>query len=86
MFREIKALQLTSFHPNIVRLREFFPHGVGFTLVFDYMFSDLSEILRSIESRLCEGEVKTYMIMLLRGVSFLHSNSIMHRVCSEVYL
>ncbi|VDL34814.1 unnamed protein product [Hymenolepis diminuta] len=65
--REIKALQLTSFHPNIVRLREFFPHGVGFTLVFDYMFSDLSEILRSIESRLCEGKVKTYMIMLLRG-------------------
>ncbi|KAM3180791.1 hypothetical protein ACTXT7_015633 [Hymenolepis weldensis] len=65
--REIKALQLASSHPNIVRLREFFPHGAGFTLVFDYMFSDLSEILRSIESRLCEGKVKTYMIMLLRG-------------------
>ncbi|VDO13215.1 unnamed protein product [Rodentolepis nana] len=77
--REIKALQLTSFHPNIVRLHEFFPHGMGFTLVFDCMLSDLSEILRSIESRLCEGQIKTYMLMLLRGVSFLHSNSIMHR-------
>lgn len=69
-----------SLHPNIIRLREVFPHGMGFTLVFDYMVTDLSEVLRSIESPLCEGKVKAYMIMLLRGVSFLHSNSIMHRV------
>ncbi|CDS43155.1 cell cycle related kinase [Echinococcus multilocularis] len=68
-----------SFHPNIVRLREVFPHGMGFTLVFDYMVTDLSEILRSIESPLCEGKIKAYMIMLLSGVGFLHSNSIMHR-------
>nr|CUU98197.1 hypothetical transcript [Hymenolepis microstoma] len=27
----------------------------------------ISEILRSIESRLCEGKIKTYMLMLLRG-------------------
>ncbi|VDM23629.1 unnamed protein product [Hydatigera taeniaeformis] len=70
---------MMSFHPNIVRLREVFPHGMGFTLVFDYMSTDLSEILRSIDSPLSEGEVKAYMIMLLRGISFLHSNSIMHR-------
>ncbi|KAH9284611.1 Cyclin-dependent kinase 20 [Echinococcus granulosus] len=77
--REIKALQLMSSHPNIVRLREVFPHGMGFTLVFDYMVTDLSEILRSIESPLCEGKIKAYMVMLLSGVGFLHSNSIMHR-------
>lgn len=71
---------MTSCHPNIVRLREVFPHGMGFTLVFDYMVTDLSEILRTIESRLSDGQIKTYMIMLLRGVGFLHSNGIMHRV------
>ncbi|VDK22329.1 unnamed protein product [Taenia asiatica] len=53
--------------PTALRLREVFPHGMGFTLVFDYMVTDLSEILRSIESPLCEGKIKAYMIMLLRG-------------------
>ncbi|VDD82103.1 unnamed protein product [Mesocestoides corti] len=77
--REIKALQLTSQHPNIVHLYEVFPHGMGFTLVFEYMETDLSEVLRNTDSPMCEGIIKSYLIMLLQGVSFLHANSIMHR-------
>ena len=28
----------------MVKLREVFPHGTGFVLVFEYMLSDLSEV------------------------------------------
>ena len=31
----------------MVKLREMFPHGPGFVLVFDYMLSDLSEVIRN---------------------------------------
>lgn len=33
--------------PQVVKLREMFPHGPGFVLVFDYMLSDLSEVIRN---------------------------------------
>ncbi len=69
-----------STHPNIVRLREVFPHGLGFTLVFDFMVTDLSEVLRNTDSPLTEDKVKKYMVMLLKGVKYMHDNSIMHRV------
>ena len=39
VLREIKALQHIELHPNIVKLREIFPHGTGFVLVFEYMLS-----------------------------------------------
>ena len=70
-----------SFSLQIVKLREMFPHGNGFVLVFDYMLSDLSEVIRSSMKPLTEAQVKSYMLMLLKGVEFMHGNNIMHRVC-----
>ena len=69
------------FSLQIVKLREMFPHGNGFVLVFDYMLSDLSEVIRSSMKPLTEAQVKSYMLMLLKGVEFMHGNNIMHRVC-----
>ena len=37
-----------------MRLREVFPHGPGFVLVFDYMLSDLAEVVRNSEKPLTE--------------------------------
>ncbi|XP_072286511.1 cyclin-dependent kinase 20 isoform X2 [Pyxicephalus adspersus] len=56
-----------------------FPHGTGFVLVFEYMLSDLSEVIRNSDQPLTEAQVKGYMMMLLKGVKFCHENSIMHR-------
>ncbi|KAF6018383.1 CDK20 [Bugula neritina] len=77
--REIQALREIGDSPYIVRLRKMFPHGNGFVLVFDYMLSDLSEVIRSAIKPLTEAQVKSYMLMLLKGVEFMHGNSIMHR-------
>ena len=63
----------------VVRLLDVFAQGLGFVLVFEYMVSDLSEMIHSIEEPLKENQVERYMQMLLRGVSYLHSQNIMHR-------
>ncbi len=65
---------------QVVKLKDVFPHGTGFVLVFDFMLSDLSEVIRNCERPLTPAQVKGYMMMLLKGVAFLHHNNIMHRV------
>ncbi|ETE70966.1 Cyclin-dependent kinase 20, partial [Ophiophagus hannah] len=77
--REIKALQEIEENQHVVQLKDVFPHGTGFVLVFEYMLSDLSEVIRNSEQPLTEAQVKGYMLMLLKGVAFCHANSIMHR-------
>ncbi|XP_019716393.1 cyclin-dependent kinase 20 isoform X2 [Hippocampus comes] len=64
---------------TVVRLKDVFPHGTGFVLVFDFMLSDLSEVIRNARRPLTPAQVKGYMLMLLKGVAFLHNNNIMHR-------
>ncbi|XP_075774577.1 cyclin-dependent kinase 20 isoform X1 [Pelodiscus sinensis] len=50
-----------------------------FVLVFEYMLSDLAEVIRSAQQPLSQAQVKGYMLMLLQGVAFCHANNIMHR-------
>ena len=76
--REIKALQQIE-HQNVVKLYDVFPHGTGFVLVFEYMLSDLSEVLRNYDRPLTESQIKRYMLMLLKGIAYCHEKSIMHR-------
>jgi len=54
--REIKALQEIDCE-HVVRLREVLPHGSGFVLVFEYMLSDLSEVIRNTDRPLTEAQV-----------------------------
>ncbi|XP_002741922.1 cyclin-dependent kinase 20-like [Saccoglossus kowalevskii] len=77
--REIKALQEIDESQHVVKLRDVFPHGTGFVLVFEFMLSDLSEVIRNSAKPLTEAQVKSYMQMLLKGVTYCHKNSIMHR-------
>ncbi|XP_052780312.1 cyclin-dependent kinase 20-like [Mya arenaria] len=77
--REIKALQEIEDNPYVVKLRQVFPHGSSLVLEFEYMPSDLSEVIRNSDKPLTEGQVKSYMLMLLKGVAFCHENNIMHR-------
>lgn len=64
---------------KIVRLRDVFPSGNSFVLVFDYMLSDLAEVLVNATEPLSESLIKAYMWMLLRGVAYCHKNHIIHR-------
>ena len=53
---------------------------MGYIFVFEYMLSDLSEVIRNVNQPLTNSQIKSYMRMLLNGVSFCHENRIMHRV------
>eukprot|EP01135_Chromosphaera_perkinsii_P004890 Nk52_evm10s303 gene=Nk52_evmTU10s303 len=76
--REIKALQAID-HQNVVKLFDVFPQGAGFVLVFEFMYSDLAHVTRQAKVPLSEAQIKSYMLMLLKGVEYCHANSIMHR-------
>lgn len=76
--REIKALQVIDCD-YVVKLIEVFPHGSGFVLVFEYMQSDLAEVLRNSDLYLTPGQIKSYMQMLLKGVAHCHGLGIIHR-------
>ena len=41
----------------IVRLYDMFPQGHGFVLVFEYMISDLSEMIQNVENPLQPAQV-----------------------------
>lgn len=63
----------------IVRLYDIFPQGPGFVLVFEFMQSDLTEVIYDIDNPLTAPQVKSYMQMLLHGLSYMHTAGIMHR-------
>ena len=77
--REMKALQEIEDHENIVKLKDVIPQGMGFMLVFEFMVSDLSEVIKNYQNPLTPSQVKRYMVMLLKGMAFCHSIKIMHR-------
>uniref|UniRef100_A0A8C3WG24 Cyclin-dependent kinase 20 n=1 Tax=Catagonus wagneri TaxID=51154 RepID=A0A8C3WG24_9CETA len=77
--REIKALQEIEDRQYVVQLKAVFPHGAHFVLAFEYMLSDLAEVLRHAQRPLAQAQVKSYLQMLLKGVVFCHGNSIVHR-------
>ncbi|XP_073908638.1 cyclin-dependent kinase 20 isoform X6 [Castor canadensis] len=77
--REIKALQEIEDNPYVVQLKAVFPHGAGFVLAFEFMLSDLAEVVRHAQRPLAPAQVKSYLQMLLKGVAFCHANNIVHR-------
>ncbi|XP_022368319.1 cyclin-dependent kinase 20 isoform X5 [Enhydra lutris kenyoni] len=77
--REIKALQEIEDNQHVVQLKAVFPHGAGFVLAFEFMLSDLAEVVRHAQRPLVPAQVKSYLQMLLKGVAFCHANNIVHR-------
>ncbi|XP_070315475.1 cyclin-dependent kinase 20 isoform X3 [Odocoileus virginianus] len=64
---------------SVVQLKAVFPHGAGFVLAFEFMLSDLAEVVRHTQRPLAQAQVKSYLQMLLKGVAFCHANNIVHR-------
>ena len=69
---------------QVVQPKAVFPHGAGFVLAFEFMLSDLAEVVRHAQRPLTQAQVKSYLQMLLKGVAFCHANNIVHRVSSSM--
>ncbi|XP_051132142.1 cyclin-dependent kinase F-1 [Andrographis paniculata] len=83
-FREIEALQMLQNCPNIVALHEYFySEDEDAVLVLEYLPTDLAAVVKAAkkewEDGIGVGEVKRWMVQILRGVDACHRNSIVHR-------
>ena len=76
--REIKILHSIS-HPNIIGLLDVFGHRSDVSLVFEFCQTDLEVIIRDKSIVLTPANIKSYLLMTLKGLRYLHVNWILHR-------
>ncbi|XP_021888334.1 cyclin-dependent kinase D-2 isoform X1 [Carica papaya] len=76
--REIKLLKELK-HPNIIELIDAFPDKGNLHLVFEYMQTDLEAVIRDRNIFLSPADIKSYMLMTLRGLAFCHKKWVLHR-------
>lgn len=82
LLREVQSLEKLQ-HTHVIELYEYFPHGSSIVIAFEYMISDLHQVMRclSAEGRpVAEPVVKSIMTMLLKGVAGVHASNLIHRV------
>ncbi|KZS07948.1 Cyclin-dependent kinase 7 [Daphnia magna] len=76
--REIKLLQELK-HDHIIGLLDVFGHRSNVSLVFDFMDTDLEQIIKDTSIILTPGTVKAYVLMTLQGLEYLHLLWVLHR-------
>ncbi|GME68706.1 unnamed protein product [[Candida] boidinii] len=76
--REVKYLQEMS-HENIIELVDVFSTKDNLNLVLEFLPSDLEVILNNKKITILPSDIKSWMLMTLRGLHHCHRNSILHR-------
>lgn len=76
--REIKLLR-ELYHENVIALLDVYGKDSSISLVFEIMETDLEQILHDRKIWLSFAHIKSYILMTLKGVEFLHKNFILHR-------
>ncbi|XP_008647574.1 cyclin-dependent kinase D-1 isoform X2 [Zea mays] len=76
--REIKLLKELK-GPNIIELIDCFPYKENLHLVFEFMETDLEALIKDKNIILSPADTKSYLQMLLKGLSFCHKKWVIHR-------
>lgn len=78
VFREIESLrQLSS--PYVCKLYDVYPSESSLVLVLEYLSSDLSEVINNATNHFPRPVFKSYSMMLMEAISFVHGKGIVHR-------
>lgn len=76
--REIKLLQELH-HENVIALLDVYGKDSSISLVFEIMETDLEQILHEKSIYISFAHIKSYILMTLKGLEYLHKNWILHR-------
>ncbi|KAG2519418.1 hypothetical protein BBO99_00007992 [Phytophthora kernoviae] len=76
--REVK-LQAELKHINVVELLDVFVANDTMNVVFELLPSNLDDVIKDKAVVLTAADIKTYMQMLLRGLTYCHDHMVLHR-------
>ncbi|XP_062213003.1 cyclin-dependent kinase F-3-like isoform X2 [Phragmites australis] len=76
--REVKALQ-KLIHPNIVKLKEVTMENHELFFIFEHMECNLYDVIRERQVAFSEGDIRNFMVQILQGLAYMHSNGYFHR-------
>ncbi|CAN6461802.1 unnamed protein product [Victoria cruziana] len=76
--REIKLLKELN-HPNIIELIDAYLHKRNLHLVFEFMETELEAVIKNKNIVLSPADIKSYMLMTLKGLAFCHKKWVLHR-------
>lgn len=76
--REVKYLKELH-HPNIVTLKDVLSLKRGIALVFEYMDTDLENVIKDRSLVLSAADIKAYMLAMLRALKHCHEKWVVHR-------
>jgi cyclin-dependent kinase 7 len=76
--REIKYLSEID-HPNIIKLMDVFTINQSLQLVLEFLDADLEMLIKNKNIVFSSADIKSWMIMLLRGLFHCHSMDFLHR-------
>ncbi|KAI8925178.1 kinase-like domain-containing protein [Entophlyctis helioformis] len=76
--REIKYLKELR-HPNIVELIDVYTHKTNLSLVLEFLDADLEMLIKNRNIVFSGGDIKSWMLMMLRGLHHCHRSHVLHR-------
>ncbi|KAI3404345.2 KIN28 [Candida oxycetoniae] len=76
--REVKYLQELK-HRNIITLIDVFSSSNNLNLVLDFLPADLEVLIKDKSIVFKSADIKSWMLMTLRGIHHCHRNHILHR-------
>ena len=76
--RELKYLT-GILHPNIVEMLDVYSRKRDLTLVLEFYGADLEMLIKDRETIFTPGDVKSWLLMILRALEYCHQRGILHR-------
>ncbi|TPX33221.1 hypothetical protein SmJEL517_g03821 [Synchytrium microbalum] len=76
--REVKALQELR-HPNIIELVDVYMHKGNLHLILEFLQCDLEMVIKDTTLTFKQEDVKSWMLMITRGLYHCHRNNLLHR-------
>jgi len=77
--REVKFLQELKGHPNVIELLDVYSTSSNLSLVLELLVTDLEELIRDKTLIFQSQDIKSWCLMMFRGLEFCHRNWVMHR-------